>query len=183
MSTSIDDVHNVLPPVSSNGLLAKLDELNIPHRTVCHKPMFTVEDSKAWRTDADGGYSKNLFLRNKKGVMWLVTCHEDTVVNLKQLGELLGIGRVSFSSKERLFKNLGVIPGAVTPFAVINDVNAQVQIALDERLLSYEKLHFHPLDNAKTTTISDKDLIAFLNALSHPPKLIRFDTNQTESVR
>ena len=139
--------------------------------------MFTVEDSKAWRSDPEGGYSKNLFLRNKKGMMWLVTCHEDAVVNLKQLGSLLDIGRVSFASEKRLYNYLGVIPGAVTPFAVINDVNAQVQIALDEKLLNFEKLHFHPLDNAKTTTIVNQDLIKFLHAVGHPPKIIKFDTD------
>jgi len=163
--------------IDADGLLTKLDELSIVHRTVSHAPMFTVQDSRAWRSDPEGGYSKNLFLRNKKGIMWLVTCHEDTVVNLKQLGELLGIGRVSFASKERLLKYLGVIPGAVTPFAVINDVDAQVQIALDEKLLEFDKLHFHPLDNAKTTTIANQDLIKFLHAVEHPPKTIRFDTD------
>ncbi len=177
MRASMDDTHTVLLPLSSDTLLAKLDELGIHHRTVSHAPMFTVQDSKAWRSDSEGGHSKNLFLRNKKGVMWLVTCHEDAVVNLKRLGELLGIGRVSFASKERLFNYLGVIPGAVTPFAVINDVNANVQIALDEKLMEFDKLHFHPLDNAKTTTITNQDLIKFLHAVEHPPKLIKCDTD------
>ncbi len=164
-----------LPVTSAEDLLAKLDELNIVQRTVSHQPMFTVEHSKAWRSNPEGGYSKNLFLRNKKGTMWLVTCHEDAVVNLKQLGELLGIGRVSFASEERLHRYLGVMPGAVTPFAVMNDTGGEVLIALDEKLLGFEKLHFHPLDNAMTTTIASEDLIKFLNAVDHPPRMISLE--------
>ena len=159
-------------PLGSDELLRRFDTLGIAHRTTSHAPVFTVAESKELRGDFPGGHSKNLFLRNKKGHMWLVTCLEDRQIDLKKLAEHLGAGRFSFASAERLMRYLGVIPGAVTPFAVINDRGGAVSMVLDAALLEHDPLNFHPLDNAMTTAVSAEDLIRFLEHAGHPPRIV-----------
>jgi Ala-tRNA(Pro) deacylase len=104
--------------------------------------------------------------------MWLVVCPEDLAVDLKTLAQKLGAGRFSFASPERLMKYLGVIPGAVTPFGIINDTGNQVKVVIDRVALEEEPLNFHPLDNAMTTAISADDLLKFLEAEGHAPELV-----------
>ena len=159
-------------PASPSQLFAFLEGLGIPTKTVTHPPVFTVEEAKALRGQLAGGHTKNLFLRNKKGRMWLVVCLEDRPIDLKALGERLGSGRLSFGSADRLMAYLGVIPGAVTPFAAINDKNNAVTVALDRPMLDLQPLNFHPLDNAMTTAIAPADLVRFLEACAHPPQLL-----------
>src|SRR5215469_11662864 len=108
-------------PTTPEQLLTRLGELAIAHRTVSHPPVFTVEESKALRGELPGGHVKNLFLRDKKGVPWLVVAEEDRRIDLKALAARLGAGKVSFASPERLMRHLGVLPGSVTPFGLIND--------------------------------------------------------------
>ena len=162
-------------PTTPEALLERLAALGIETRTVAHEPLFTVEQSKALRGQLPGGHTKNLFLRNKKGRMWLVTCLEDRQVDLKALAAALEGGRFSFGSAERLMANLGVIPGAVTPFAVTNDAGGAVQMVLDKALLDHDPLNFHPLDNARTTAIAPGDLLRFLEAVGHPPLILDLD--------
>ncbi len=162
-------------PASPNDLFDRLKELEIETRTMQHPPVFTVEEAKALRGEIDGGHTKNLFLRNKKGAMWLVVCPEDREVDLKILGARLGAGRLSFCSAERLMSFLGLVPGAVTPFGVINDKSGKVRVALDRKIFDTEPLNFHPLDNAMTTSISGEDLVRFLQAQEHPPHTIDLD--------
>ncbi len=162
-------------PATPEALFDKLDALGIAHRTVEHPPLYTVEESRALRGELPGGHTKNLFLRNKKGGMWLVTCLEDRAIDLKDLGERLGGYRLSFGRPERLMQYLGVIPGAVTPFAVINDHQDAVQMVLDSALLDHDPLNFHPLDNSRTTAVSPKDLLTFLEAVGHYPQVISLD--------
>lgn len=162
-------------PLGSAELLARLDALGIAHRTVAHAPVYTVAESRELRGDFPGGHSKNLFLRNKKGRMWLVVCLESRSVDLKGLGKALGAGNVSFGSPRRLMSYLGVIPGAVTPFAVLNDTSGAVRVAVDRDILQQEPLNFHPLDNSMTTSIRARDFVRFLEAEGHPPLLLDFD--------
>ena len=159
-------------PLTSTDLLNRLETLGIAHRTVEHVPVYTVAESRGLRTDFPGGHTKNLFLRNKKGRMWLVTCLEDRDIDLKELAERLGAGRFSFASSERLMRYLGVIPGAVTPFAVINDHGGVVHMVLDAGLLEHDPLNFHPLDNAMTTAISADGLLRFLEYADHAPQIV-----------
>ncbi len=159
-------------PLSSTAVESLLTELGIASNTVSHEPMRTVEDSKKFRDGVPGGYSKNLFLRNKKGKMWLVTLHEDRQIDLRELGNCIEAGRVSFASSDRLMKYLGVIPGAVTPLAVANDHSQQVQLVIDQQLLALDPLHFHPCDNTKTTTLKADGLLRFLESCNHPPQLL-----------
>jgi Ala-tRNA(Pro) deacylase len=158
-------------------LFARLDQLGIAHRTVEHPPVFTVEEAKALRGNLPGHHIKNLFLRNKKEEMWLVTVEESKRVDLKALGERLtgatgGAAKLSFGSADRLMQYLGVIPGAVTPFAVINDKGKAVRMVLDQDLLRHDVVHAHPLVNFKATALAPKDLLRFLEAEGHPAQLI-----------
>jgi len=160
------------PPLGSAELLARLAALGIVERTVHHAPVYTVAEARELRAEFPGGHSKNLFLRNKKGRMWLLTCLEDREIDLKRLAEHLGAGRFSFASPDRLMRYLGVIPGAVTPFAVINDHGRVVRMVLDAGLLSHAPLNFHPLDNAMTTAISAEGLLRFLEYAEHTPEIV-----------
>src|SRR5262245_65941178 len=140
-------------PTSPDQLFAHLDELGIRTRTVTHPPVFTVEEAKALRGDLPGAHIKNLFLRNKKGEMWLVVAEESRPIDLKALGERLGAGRLSFGSAERLMTHLGVAPGAVTPFAVINDRGAQVKVAIDKAVLEEDPVNCHPRSEEHTSEL------------------------------
>ncbi|TQV79768.1 prolyl-tRNA synthetase associated domain-containing protein [Denitrobaculum tricleocarpae] len=162
-------------PTKPEQLFDCFRELGIETRTIEHAPVFTVEEAKSVRDDLPGGHSKNLFLRNKKGQMWLVTCFEDRKIDLKALGAALGAGRVSFGSPDRLRTHLGVEPGAVTPFAVINDRDSNVTFVLDQGMLEADPLNFHPLVNRMTTAIAPQDLIKFLEAQNHAPAFLDLD--------
>ncbi len=160
-------------PLSPPELLQRLAEMGLQTRTMMHPPVFTVEEAKALRGQISGAHIKNLFLRSKKGAMWLVTCLEDRPVDLKWLGAELG-GRLSFGSAERLMRHLGVIPGAVTPFAAINDKTGEVEVVLDRALLELAPINAHPLANDMTTAIEPQDLMTFLEAVGHPPRMLDF---------
>lgn len=163
-------------------VFAALDQLQIKHSTITHKPMRTVEDSISLREGVPGGYSKNLFLRNKKGRMVLVTLLEDRMVNLKAFGNQLELGKPSFASPQRLMHYLGVIPGAVTPLAVINDKTRAVTVVLDKALMKQNPLHFHPCNNTMTTTIDAQDLIKYIEALHNPPLIMDFEKADFEKI-
>src|SRR4029453_3431226 len=159
-------------PTSPDQLFAHLDGLGIRTRTVQHPPVFTVDEAKALRGDLPGAHIKNLFLRNKKGEMWLVVAEESRPIDLKALGERLGAGRLSFGSPERLMTHLGVAPGAVTAFALINDRTQQVTVAIDQRILEHDPVNCHPLTNDMTTAIAPGDLLAFIAACGHRPMIL-----------
>ena len=162
------------PPATSDALFARLDALGIAFTTHHHAAVFTVEEARELRGDIPGGRSKNLFLRDKKGAMSLFSAPADSQVDLKRLAELVGArGRLSFGSDERLMKYLGVLPGAVSPFAVINDHQRRVSVVLEQALLHHEPLNFHPLDNTMTTSIATDDFLRFLEAEGHPPLIVR----------
>jgi Ala-tRNA(Pro) deacylase len=152
--------------------MARLDELGIGTTTIEHPAVFTVEQAKAHRQGLSGVFTKNLFVRNKKGAMWLVVLQEDRAVDLKALGQRIGAGRLSFGSPERLMRTLGVIAGAVTPFGLINDREQQVRIVLDQDVLAGPPIHFHPLDNAQTTAIKPADLLTFIRSCGHEPEIM-----------
>ncbi len=160
------------PPTSPEALLARLAELGIAVSSYAHPPVFTVAEAKALRGALEGGHIKNLFLRNKKGSMWLVTCLEDRDIDLKTLGQALGAGRFSFASAARLMTYLGVLPGAVTPFAVINDTEGKVQVVLDAGLFDCDPVNAHPLVNDRTAAVAPGDLVRFLEAVGHPPQIL-----------
>ena len=159
-------------PTSPQQLLARLEALGIAHRNHEHDAVFTVDEAKALRGELHGGHIKNLFLRNKKEEMWLVVAEEDKRIDLKTLGERLGAGKLSFGSADRLMRYLGVLPGAVTPFAIINDKDRKVQVVLDQDLMKFETVNGHPLVNTMTTALSPQDLLKFLRAEGHEPLVL-----------
>ena len=123
-------------PATPEDLFAALDRLGIAHPTVTHPPLFTVEESQALRGAIPGGHTKNLFLKDKKGALFLVTALEDAAIELKSLHRRLGAsGRFSFGSADVLLEALGVVPGAVTPFGAINDTGGRVTVVLDAELI------------------------------------------------
>jgi Ala-tRNA(Pro) deacylase len=154
-------------PATPADLFEFLDGLDISYKTTSHPPLFTVDDSKALRGALDGGHAKNLFLKNKKGRMWLLVAEESAPINLKAFAKMIGAGNLSFGKPELLMDILGVIPGAVTPFALINAEPGSITPLFDQDLLAEDPLNFHPLDNTMTTTIAKADLLRFVEALDH----------------
>jgi Ala-tRNA(Pro) deacylase len=162
----------IIMPASPADLFAFLDRLGIAHPTVDHPPVFTVEESRELRGRIAGGHSKNLFLKDKKDSLFLVVASEDAVLDLKGLHRRLGAsGRFSFGSAPLLMEALGVIPGAVTPFAAINDTAHRVDVVLEAAMMKNDIINFHPLDNAMTTSIGRDDLVRFLRATGHEPRI------------
>lgn len=160
-------------PLSSDDLFARLDALGIETRTVTHPPLFTVEDSQSLRGDIPGGHTKNLFLKDKKGNLFLVVVEEEARVDLKSLhGPLGAASRLSFGSAELLEEVLGVKPGAVTAFGPVNDTGGRVTVVLDEELMQHEVINCHPLINTATTAIGRDDLVRFLKSTGHDPLIL-----------
>ncbi|MFN3347793.1 prolyl-tRNA synthetase associated domain-containing protein [Pseudorhodoplanes sp.] len=159
-------------PASPDDLFAFLDRLGIPHRTVTHPPLFTVEQSRAVADRVPGGHSKNLFLKDTRGTLYLIVLLEDARVNLKAVPGIVGCGRLSFGSAELLREALGVEPGSVTPFSLINDRDRRVTPIFDAAMMERPLLNFHPLVNTMTTSIARDHLLTFAAATGHSP-LIR----------
>ena len=159
-------------PVGRAKLMVFLEQLRIETRTVEHPPLFTVEQSRKLRGEIEGGHTKNLFLKDKKDTVFLVTAEEDAELDMKSLHTRLPSARLSFGRPELLGELLGVIPGAVTPFGAINDTAGRVTIVLDTHLMRHERLNFHPLENTATTTIARDDLLRFLRATGHEPRIL-----------
>jgi Ala-tRNA(Pro) deacylase len=159
-------------PVTPDELFAYLDGLGIAHETVRHPAVFTVEEARSARGQMAGGHTKNLFLRDKKGALFLVVAPENAAIELRSLHRLLGAsGRFSFGSADLMRETLGVEPGSVTPFAVINDKASRVTVILDAAMMAQAVLNFHPLTNTATTTIPRQGLLKFLEASGHPPRI------------
>jgi Ala-tRNA(Pro) deacylase len=161
-------------PADRAALLAFLDAQGIVHTTVEHAPVFTVEEGAQIKAALPGGHTKNLFLKDAKGQLWLICALGDTRVDLKRTAPTIGAAKLSFGSPERLFEALGVRPGSVTVFALINDRDGAVRLVLDQALLDHERVNFHPLSNDATTTVSKAGLLAFLKALDRPFQVVDF---------
>jgi len=160
-------------PLSPQLLLAHLEGLGIETRTVEHEPLYTVAQSRELRGNLPGGHTKNLFLKDKKGRFFLVSCRESANVDLKRLHERLGAsGRLSFGSAEQLMDKLGVEPGAVTLFGAVNDRAGEVTVAIDKGLLAFDTINAHPLTNTMTTAVGRDDLLRFLASIGHAPLVI-----------
>jgi Ala-tRNA(Pro) deacylase len=159
-------------PASPDDLFAFLDRLGIRHATVRHPALFTVEESRSLRGQIAGGHTKNLFLKDKRGALYLVTALEDAAIELKSLHRQLGAsGRFSFGSAEQMLETLGVEPGSVTPFGVLNDTQGRVTVVLDAAMMAHATLNFHPLANTMTTSIGRDDLVRFLAATGHTARI------------
>jgi len=168
----------VMPSLSPNAkltpeqLFARLDALGIAHRTHAHPPVFTVAESAALRGLLPGGHCKSLFLKDRKGGLWLVVALEERRIDLKRLSDALGAPRFSFGNPDLLYEALGVTPGSVTPFALANDKAHRVALVLDKGMLEHEPLNYHPLVNDRTTAIAPGDLLRFVEACGHRPRIV-----------
>jgi len=171
-------------PATPAELFAFLTRLGIAHHTVTHPPLFTVEQSRALRGLIPGGHTKNLFLKDKKDALFMVVALEDAGVELKGLHRTVGAsGRFSFGSADLLRAVLGVEPGAVTPFAVMNDTDRRVTVVLDAAMMTHATLNYHPLDNTMTTSIGRDDLVRFLHATGHAPHVVAVTESAVASRR
>jgi len=162
-------------------LLGRLDELGIAHTTSEHPPVYTVEEARQHTAHLPGGHCKSLFLKDKKDGLWLLVCLDHRRIDMGALARAIGSPRLSFGKPELLAEVLGVTPGSVTPFALANDREQRVQPLLDRVMLNYESLNYHPLTNEATTTIAAKDLVRFIEACGHRPRII--DLEATGSLR
>ena len=163
------------PPLTPDQLFARLDGLGIAHKTYAHPPVYTVAEAVALRGQLPGGHCKSLFLKDKKGGLWLAVALEERRIDLKRLADALGAPRFSFGNAELLYEVLGVKPGSVTPFAVVNDRGHRVTIVLDRAMLGHDPLNYHPLENDRTTAISPADLLRFIAACGHSPRILDLD--------
>jgi Ala-tRNA(Pro) deacylase len=171
-----------MPAASPSDLFAYLDKLGMITETFEHAPVFTVAESRSIKATIPGGHSKNLFLKDRKDRLFLVVAKDETRIDLKRLHETIGAsGRLSFGSAELLSETLGVEPGSVTPFALINDTERRVSAILDAELMAFERVNFHPLVNSMTTSIASDDLRAFLSATGHEARVLRLPAPAAET--
>jgi Ala-tRNA(Pro) deacylase len=160
------------PPLTPEQLFARLDALGIAHRTYSHPPVFTVAEAAMLRGALPGGHCKSLFLKDKRGGFWLAVMLEERRIDLKRLAPRLDAPRFSFGGADDLFEVLGVRPGSVTPFALVNDMAQRVTPVLDAAMLDHDPLNYHPLSNDRTTAVAPADLLRFIAACGHVPRIV-----------
>jgi Ala-tRNA(Pro) deacylase len=158
--------------LSRADLMARFSALGIKTETREHPPVFTVEEARTLRGEIPGGHCKNLFLKDEKGVVWLIVCLEDAKIDLKSAPAKIGSRRLSFGKPDLLMALLGVEPGSVTPFGLINDSENRITVILEERMMREPLLNYHPLSNDATTTIASSDLVAFIRSCGHEPRIM-----------
>lgn len=163
-------------PASPSDLFAFLDDLGIAHETVEHAATFTVEEGRHLKASMPGGHSKNLFMKDKDGTIVLISAWADSQLKLNQLHKLIGTRRLSFASAELMVECLGVEPGAVTAFALMNDKDQRVQFIADAALVGFDRVNFHPLVNTATTSIQREDLRRFVEATGHSLTVVDFSS-------
>lgn len=159
-------------PATRQDLLDRLAELKIETNTVEHEALFTVADSSKLERALPGAHTKNLFLKDEGGDLFLVVVQATTRVDLKALARTLGAGRFSFGKPDLLMEALGVSPGSVTAFAVLNDGSHRVRIVIDAELMLHETINCHPLENTATTSIARDDLMRFIRSCGHEPRIV-----------
>ena len=159
-------------PASRAELFERFKSLGIETRTLDHAPVFTVEEAKHVHDDMPGGHCKNLFCKDEKGVLWLIVALEDAVINLKAVPAKIGSKRLTFGKPDLLMEVLGVEPGSVTPFGLINDKTNRTNVILDEAMMRETPLNYHPLQNDATTAITPDDLLSFIKSCGHVPRIV-----------
>lgn len=162
-------------------LFKELNQRGIVYTLHEHEPLFTVEQAKKIGITIPGGHIKNLFLKDDNGKFWLIVAHEDTKIELKKVAQLLAAPKLRFADEQLLAKYLGVKPGSVTPFALINDVAHSVTMILDVALSNYETINAHPMENDATISVSQPDFKKFLNYIQHEPIIIDFNTYERKT--
>lgn len=159
---------------SRADLFAFLDAHGVAHSTLDHPPVFRVEEGLEIKAALPGGHTKNLFLKDAKGQLWLISALGETAIDLKRLHTVIGSARLSFGNAELMAQTLGVTPGSVTAFGLINDVEHRVRFVLDAALAQADPVNFHPLVNDATTAVSQAGFRRFLAALGITPMIVDF---------
>jgi Ala-tRNA(Pro) deacylase len=159
-------------PATRAELFRRFADLGIETRTLDHAPVFTVEQARLVHDDMPGGHCKNLFCKDEKGVLWLIVALEDAIINLKAAPAKIGSKRLTFGKPELLMEVLGLEPGSVTPFGLINDKTSRTNIILDEAMMKLSLLNFHPLKNDATTAIASDALLTFIKSCGHVPRIV-----------
>ncbi|MDR6532219.1 Ala-tRNA(Pro) deacylase [Caulobacter rhizosphaerae] len=155
-------------------LLSFLDAHGVAHATLDHPPVFRVEEGLEIKAALPGGHTKNLFLKDAKGQLWLISALGETAIDLKRLHTVIGSARLSFGNAELMLETLGVTPGSVTAFGLINDTDHRVRFVLDAALAKADPVNFHPLSNDATTAVSQAGFRRFLAALGVTPMIVDF---------
>lgn len=161
-------------PATRQDLYTLFETLGISYHTTDHAPIFTVEEGADIKANMPGGHTKNLFLKDKAGRLFLVCALGHTPIKINRLHPILGCKRLSFGKPDLMEAHLGVTPGSVTLFALINDRDAQVTLVLDQALLDQDIVNFHPLKNDATTAISKDDMLKFAHGTGHSPVIVDF---------
>ena len=167
-----------MPPFGRKALLERLDSLGINQITVDHPPIFTVAEGADIKAAMTGGHTKNLFLKDKAGKLFLICALSDTHIPINKLHPILKCKRLSFGKAELLLKKLGVTPGSVTVFSVMNDRSNDVTLILDAALFLHTIVNFHPMKNNATTAVTPQDLLHFVRAENHDPVIMDFKALQ-----
>jgi len=167
-------------PATRQDLFARLAQLGIDTCTVEHEPLFTGAESSKLERELPGAHTKNLFLKDDGGELFLVVARTQTRVDLKALAKTLHAGRFSFGKPELLMQALGVPPGSVTAFAVINDPERRVRVVIDAELMEYDCVNCHPLENTATTNIARDDLLRFIRSCGHEPRIAMLGGSKIE---
>lgn len=159
-------------PVSRSDLFNYLEKLGISTTTVEHPAVFTVAESDQLHRQLQGGHTKNLFLKDAKGRLYLVVAESHAKIDMKNFHKLIGAARLSFGKPDLLEETLGVTPGSVTAFSVLNDTEGRVSVIIDEQLLAFSTVNCHPLINTATTSIATGDLLTFMRSTGHEPSIL-----------
>lgn len=170
------------PPYYPQDMLNLMDNLQISYQLYTHIPVFTVEEADKVSGDIVGVHIKNLFLRDKRDNMFLVSLRITTAVDLKKLSDLLGTGRFSFGSPERLWTYLGVKPGSVTPLAILNDVGKKVTLILEKGMMDEHPINIHPLDNSMTVGMHPQELMKILENKGVSPQIIDLSSAKPDEI-
>ena len=168
--------------IDNNSLIKLLDKHNIKYTQHFHPPLFTVNDSKKTRGVFDGAHTKNLFLKNKKNNFFLLSCLESAKINLKRLKKGLDLGNISFAKEENLYELLGVRPGSVTPFGLLNDIEKKIKFFLDLELNNFNSFNFHPLTNTATINIKKDDFYNFFKTYNISINLIDLKSYREDNI-
>ncbi len=158
-----------------DDLLAFFAEIGVEHSTHDHPAVFRVEEGEEIKASIAGAHTKNLFLKDAKDQLWLISAEGHAVIDLKRLHHVIGSARLSFGNAALMEQTLGVTPGSVTAFGLINDTAHRVRFVLDRTLAEAELVNFHPLTNTATTTVTGAGLRRFLDAIGVSPMVVDFE--------
>jgi Ala-tRNA(Pro) deacylase len=167
-------------PHTAEQLFSFLDQLGIKHQTTQHPAFFTVDEGRAWHHKIPGTHCKNLFLKDAKGTLWLVVMPADKRADLAGIAGRIGSAKLSFAKAELLLDVLGLSPGSVSPFALLNDAQKRVKVVLDQDMMACEQVNYHPLHNEASTTLRSADLLKFIQALDYRPVITECGQKQAE---